>query len=150
MRVHATFVKRGRAVAHCSLEEVQPFRILEVPLWMLDGAACCKIRTARSGVANIESLRELKALLDCAKDTDRAYGIQAQHQYLVDAGGADVNVAESTGIRSTPVVCSSASQAALDGSVVRCSTEDSAIADATAAAALRQTPGRGRGRGGAR
>src|SRR6516164_4649660 len=34
VRVQATLVKRGRAVARCSLEDVQPFRILEVQLWM--------------------------------------------------------------------------------------------------------------------
>src|SRR6516165_9122218 len=55
--------------------------------------------------------------------------------YLLNAGGADVNIADSRGTPSTPVVCSSASQAALEKSVARCSTEDSAIADAVAAAA---------------
>ena len=45
--VHATFVKRGRAVAHCSLEDVQTSQVLEVPLWMLDVVACCKTRVSR-------------------------------------------------------------------------------------------------------
>src|SRR4051812_45593229 len=44
VRVHATLVKRGSAVARCSLEDEQPFRILEIPVWMFDGAACCRIR----------------------------------------------------------------------------------------------------------
>jgi hypothetical protein len=61
--VHATLVKRGQAVARCSLEDVQPFRMVEVPLWMLDAAACCKIQASKCKVANVESLRELKALL---------------------------------------------------------------------------------------
>jgi hypothetical protein len=148
--VHTTLIKRGRAVAHCSLEDVQPFRVLEVPLWMLDVAVCCKIRVVKSGLANVESLRELRALLHSAQRARGDIALEAQHRYLLDAGGADVNVADSRGTPSTPVVCSSASQAALDGSVARCSTEDSAIADAVAAAALRQTPGRGPGRGGAR
>jgi hypothetical protein len=148
--VHTTLIKRGRAVAHCSLEDVQPFRVLEVPLWMLDVAVCCKIRVVKSGLANFESLRELRALLHSAQPARGDIALEAQHRYLLDAGGADVNVADSRGTPSTPVVCSSASQAALDGSVARCSTEDSAIADAVAAAALRQTPGRGPGRGGAR
>jgi hypothetical protein len=148
--VHTTLIKRGRAVAHCSLEDVQPFRVLEVPLWMLDVAVCCKIRVVKSGLANVESLRELRALLHSAQRARGDIALEAQHRYLLDAGGADVNVADSRGTPSTPVVCSSASQAALDGSVARCSREDSAIADAVAAAALRQTPGRGPGRGGAR
>ena len=60
VRVHATLVKRGQAVARCSLEDVQPFRIREVPLWMLDAAACCKIHASKCKVANVVSLRELK------------------------------------------------------------------------------------------
>jgi len=148
--VHATLVKRGRAVAHCSLEDVQPVRVLEVPLWMLDVVACCKTRVAKSGLANLESLRELKALLHSARRAQGNIVPAAQHQYLLEAGGADVTVADSRGIHSTPVVCSSASQAALDGFAVRCSTEDSTIADAVAAAAWRPNPDRGRGRGGAR
>jgi hypothetical protein len=51
--VHTTLIKRGRAVAHCSLEDVQPFRVLEVPLWILDVAVCCKIRVGvRSGASH--------------------------------------------------------------------------------------------------
>jgi len=44
VRVHATLVKRGQAVAYCSLDDVPACRVLEVPLWMVDVAACCKIR----------------------------------------------------------------------------------------------------------
>jgi hypothetical protein len=32
VRVHASLVKRGQAVAYCSLEDVQACRVLEVPL----------------------------------------------------------------------------------------------------------------------
>jgi hypothetical protein len=59
VRVHTTHVKRGRAVARCSLDDVPTCRILEVPFWMLDAAACCQIRTAESSVVDVESLREL-------------------------------------------------------------------------------------------
>ena len=41
--VHATLVKRGQAVAHCSLEDIQTSRVLEVPLWMLDVVSCCSV-----------------------------------------------------------------------------------------------------------
>ena len=61
--VHASLVKRGRAVARCSLEDVQPCRVLELPLWMLDVAACCKVRASKSGLANVQSLRALKEVL---------------------------------------------------------------------------------------
>ncbi len=58
--MHATLVKRGRAVAHCSLEDIQASRVLEVPLWMLDVVACCKTRVSQPGFASAQSLRELK------------------------------------------------------------------------------------------
>jgi hypothetical protein len=64
--VHATLVKRGRAVAHCSLEDIQTSRVLEVPLWMLDVVACCKTRVSQPGFASAQSLRELKEVLQSA------------------------------------------------------------------------------------
>ena len=66
MWVHATLIKRGQAVAHCSLEEVQTSRVLEVPLWMLDVAGCCKTRVSKPGFASARSLRELQEVLQAA------------------------------------------------------------------------------------
>jgi hypothetical protein len=148
--VHATLVKRGQAVARCSVEEVPPFRILEVPLWMLDAAACCNIRAAKSGVANVESLRALKAVLRSTPEADLEFAIPAQHPYWLDPGGADVRVANSTEIDSTRAVCSPASETGLAGTVPRDSTEDSANADAPTATALCQIQSRAGGRGGVR
>src|SRR5204863_9582729 len=85
VRVHATLVKRGQAVARCSLEDVQPFRIREVPLWMLDAAACCKIQSCKCKVANVESLRELKALLQPTQRINLEFANQTQHPCLLDA-----------------------------------------------------------------
>ena len=137
--MHATRVKRGRAVAHCSLEDVQTSRVLEVPLWMLDVAACCKTRVSRLGFASAQSLRELKEVVQSALPRAQAYDTsEAQHRYLLDAGGADGGIDGSAEIEPTPVVCSSAMQPALDRSVVRCPTTNSAIAGAV----LRQHRGR--------
>ena len=148
--MHATLVKRGRAVARCSLEDVQPCRILEVPLWMLDAAACCRIRAAASRVTSTESLRELKALLQSTRRIDPEFAIQVQHPYLLDAGGADVNVVEPTEVDPTGAICAPASKTGLAGTVSRGSTEASAIAGATSAAAWRKSGRRTDGRGGAR
>lgn len=150
VRVHATLVKRGQAVARCSVEEVPPFRILEVPLWMLDAAACCNIRAAKSGVANVESLRALKAVLRSTPEADLEFAIPAQHPYWLDPGGADVRVANSTKIDSTPAVCPPASETGLGKDVPRSSTQDSAIADAATATALRQAGRRTGDTGGGR
>ena len=134
--VYAAFVKRGQAVAHCSLED-QASRVLEVPLWMLDAAVCCKARASKPGFASAQSLRELKGVLQAARP--RAQGPTAsrpQHRYLQHAGGADGGIGPAE-IEPTPVVCSYAVQPALDKSVVRCATKDRAIAGAATKAASR-------------
>jgi hypothetical protein len=61
--VHASLVKSGREVAYCSLEDVQTCRVLEVPLWMLDVAACCNTRVSKPGFASAPALRELQAVV---------------------------------------------------------------------------------------
>lgn len=144
--MHATLVKRGLAVARCSLEDVQPFRILEIPVWMFDGAACCRIRTDGSSVVTVEALRDLMTVLRCTQRSDPDFAIQGQHRYLLNAGGADVDVAEPTEIHSTGVVRPAVSQARLAGTVARDSTEGIALGDATAGAG--STIGRGSRTGG--
>src|SRR5215831_12195333 len=138
--VHATLVKRGRAVAQCSLQELQTSRVLEVPLWMLDVAACCKTRVSKPGFASAQSLGELKEVLQSALPRAQADDTpETQHRYLLDAGGADGGITGPAEVESTAVVCSSARQPALDKSVVRCATEDSAIAGAVTEAASRKS-----------
>jgi hypothetical protein len=149
VRVHATLVKRGQAVARCSLEDVQPFRIRELPLWMLDAAACCKIQASKCRVANVESLRELKELLQPTRRIDPEFAIQSQHPCLLDAGGADVSVIEPTEVHPTRAVCSAESDTGLAGTIPRGAPEGSATAGAAAAATHRKTERRTSG-GGAR
>ena len=142
--VHATLIKRGQAVAHCSLEDVQTSRVLEVPLWMLDVAGCCKTRVSKPGFASAHSLRDLKEVLQSAPARVRDHTTpETQHRYLLDAGGADGDIVCPAEIEPAPVVCSSTKQIALDESVVRCSTKDRAIAGAGTEAASRK---RGRDR----
>src|SRR5215469_3578974 len=137
--VRAILVKRGRAVAHCSLEDVPTSRVLEVPLWMLDVAACCKTRASKPGFASVQSLRELKELLQSAPRAQAHDLSEAQHRYLLDAGGADGGIDGSAEIEPTPVACSSAVQPALDRSVVRCQAKNSAITGAVTDAASRKS-----------
>ena len=148
--VHASLVRRGRAVAYCSLGDIQTCRVLEVPLWMFDVAACCKTRVAHPGFASAQSLRELKEVLQSAPPRAQTHGTpETQHRYLLDAGGADVDIAGPAEIEPTPVVCSSAMQPELDRSVVRCSTKDSPIGGAVIEAAPRNSRRLGNRRGGA-
>src|SRR5215471_3857220 len=107
--VHATLIKRGQAVAHCSLEGVQTSRVLEVPLWMLDAADCCKTRVSKPGFASAQSLRELKEVLQAAQPQVPApIAPKTQPRYLLHAGGADGGIDGPAEIEPTPVVCSSA------------------------------------------
>src|SRR5215831_18035203 len=151
VRVHASLVKRGQAVAYCSLEEVPACRVLEVPLWMLDVAACCKIRASQPPFAIAQSLRDLKEVLQAARPQVAApIASKTQPRYWLHAGGADGGIDGSAEIEPTPVVCSSAMQPALDKSVVRCSTKDRAIAGAVTEAASSNVGRGGNRRGGAR
>jgi hypothetical protein len=96
---------------------------------MFDGAACCRIRTDGSSVVTVEALRDLMTVLRCTQRKD--FAIQGQHRYLLNAGGADVDVAEPTEIHSTGVVYPAAFQAGLAGTVARDSTEGFALGEAT-------------------
>jgi hypothetical protein len=151
VRVHASLVRRGQAVAYCSLEDVPACRVLEVPLWMLDVAACCKTRASKPGFASAQSLRDLQEVLQAARPRVQALNApKTQPRYLLHAGGADGGIDGPAEIEPTPVVCSSAIQPGLDKSVVRCSTKDSALAGAVAEAASKNTGRGGNRRGGTR
>ena len=152
--VHATLVRRGVAVAHCSSEGVYPPRHLELPLWMLDSAACSRVRAAKSGNVNVESLRELRRLLHSVLCTSGELAKSAEHRYLLSAGGADVHAAWSPEHCSTVVVCvppvESREESIVACSLDRCSAEDCAVAGTTAPASqrliARRRPSRGGGR----
>ena len=149
--VHATLVKRGRAVAHCSLEDVQTSRVLEVPLWMLDVAACCRTEVSKRAVASARSLRELREVLQSALPRTQAHDTsETEHRYLLDAGGADGGIGGPAEIEPTSVVCSSATQPALDRSFVRCPTDNSAIAGAVTKAESEKSVRSENRRGGSR
>ena len=143
VRVHARLIKRGRAVAHCSLEEVQTCRVLEVPLWMLDVAACSKMRVSKSVIASVQSLRELRQILESAQ-RPTTHIPEPQYRYWQDIGGADGSIPGPAKNEPANDVCSSAMQPTLDRAVIRCPAKDRAIAVAVTEAASRKS-----GRGGA-
>jgi hypothetical protein len=99
VHVRANLVKRGRPVAYCSLEDVPTCRVLEVPLWMLDVATCCKTRLSQPGFTSVPSLRELKDVLQSApariRDHTRS---ETQHRYLLE--GCCGSTEPKTGLRN--------------------------------------------------
>jgi hypothetical protein len=149
VRVRAELIRHGHAIAYCTLEEVQTGRALEVPLWMFDVAICSRTRMVKPGFASAQSLRELREILQSAQQRPQSDGTpETQHRYLLPAGGADDGIAGPAEIEPTPIVFSSATQPQLDGSVVRCSTKDSAVGcAATEAPSNNSRIHRTRGRG---
>jgi hypothetical protein len=134
-------------VAYCSLED-EKSRVLEVPLWMLDVAACSKTEVSKLGFVSTDSLRELKEILESARLRVQAPTTpETQHQYLQDAKGAEGGTADPTETEPTSVICSSPAQSALGRPVARHSTEDHAVTGAVTQAASNNS-GRKRNRTG--
>ena len=84
----------GRSVVvYEKLEGVQHHRSIEIPTWMFEPAACCRLRVMTVPTVGCDALLELKALLRAAQrpaqrpDSDGV--LQAQHRSLLTAGGAD-------------------------------------------------------------
>src|SRR4029434_7846578 len=119
----------------------------------LDAGRCGLLwdHVSTRGGASAQSLRELKELLQSALPRTQAHDTPGtEHRYLLDAGGADGGIGGPAEIEPTPVVCSSAMQPALDRSVVRCPTNNSAITGAVTRARCRKSGRDENRRGGAR
>ncbi len=118
---------------------------------MLDAAICSRIRAGEGVQASVESLRELKAVLSCARSPVGDVVVDTQQQNLLYAGGADVNLTEPARIGSTLVISSSALDTELAGTASGCSTKDSTHSDADPAGAWpKAAPRRQDEEGGAR
>ena len=122
-------------MAYCSLED-EKSRVLEVPLWMLDVAACSKAQVSKLGFVSTDCLRELKEILESARLRAQAQTTpETQHRYLQDAKGAEGSTADLTETEPTSVICSSPTQSVLGRAVARHSTEDDGVAGAVTRAA---------------
>ena len=71
-------------MTYCSLEDKNS-RVLEVPLWMLDVAACSKIQVSKLGFVSTDSLHELKEILESARLGAQALTAPETQQSEVDA-----------------------------------------------------------------
>jgi hypothetical protein len=147
--VHEAFTRNGRAVFRCGIEENPGARLLEIPQWMFDSVACCRVRLATVPTVGCDALLDLKALLRCASFPDSNVVLQGQHRSLLSPGDADANITQPTEGRSIPTVLSTPEESVLAGAASRNQTENSEFAGATAARAhrsprLRQQKGGGR------
>jgi hypothetical protein len=60
--VHEAFTWNGRAVFRCGVDEKPGARLLEIPQWMFDSVACCRMRPATVPMVSCGALLDLKAL----------------------------------------------------------------------------------------
>jgi len=82
--------KGEQAVFRCALEPANVARPLEVPQWMFDAAACCRVVLAATPSVSVEVLRALDQLISAVtpgNDTvqsrrldARSQGPSAEHQ----------------------------------------------------------------------
>jgi hypothetical protein len=72
VRVHEVTERGAIASARCSLPEVTPVRIRELPLWMLDAAGCRAMRVEAHPMATHCALAALDALLSAERKRHEA------------------------------------------------------------------------------
>ena len=151
--IHEAFTRNGRAVCRCGVDENPGVRLLEIPQWMFDSVACCRMRPATVPTVSCGALLDLKSLLRSASLPDSDVVLQGQHGSLLSPGGAkcEHHQSDRESLNSHYFIISSTPEApVLAGAACRIQTENSKVAGATAARAhrksrrLRQQKGGGR------
>ena len=138
--VHEAFTRNKRAVFQCGADENPGARLLEIPQWMFDLVACCRMRLATVPTVSCGALLDLKALLRCASFSDSDVVLQGQHRSLLSPGGADAKITEPTESRSIQTVLSTSEAPVLAGAASGNQAENSTVAVATAARTHRKCP----------
>jgi hypothetical protein len=139
MDFHHDREKNAESVLRCGREPFDTAGLLEVPQWMFDPVACCRIFSATSPAVSCEALRELKHLLAQAPAARQRDMVQAEHHPLLRTGGADATPDQPATGRSIRPVSSFSEDATVDAPAAGGPAGGGAFAGATAAA----TPSRG-------
>jgi len=129
--IHGAFVKGGQAVYRCSLEQNHEARLFEIPQWMFDSGACCRVHRAETAAVDCAALRDLKLLLHRARSPARDLVVQAQHHSA--PGGADARITESIEDSSNPFVSPTPAESGLAKATARNQTTDGGTTGPTAA-----------------
>ena len=148
--VHGALTKNGRGVFRCGIDENPGVRLLEIPQWMFDSVACCRMRLATVPTVSGAALLDLKALLRCASFPVSDVVLQSQHRSLLSPGDADAKTTKPTESRSIQTISSTPEAPVLAGAACRNQTENSTVAGATAARAHRKSPRLRQQKGGGR
>ena len=131
--IFGAFTKGEQAVFRCALERADIARSLEVPQWMFDAAACCRVALVEAASVSVETLREFDRLLRAAMGANESSVLQAEHPTLPDAGGACATPKRSRIARSADDVSSAADDSAVGEPSGRGSRADAEAVGTTSA-----------------
>ena len=130
--------KGGCVVYRCVLEPNDDSRSLEIPQWMFDASACCRIALSPSPAITCEALHELHRLIESALRSDGHAVLQAGHLAIPEPGGACATREGSALGRSAGAV----SPAAIDCAVGGPAAGDASAGAVVAGAAAPKPPSR--------
>ena len=130
--IFGTVTKGEQAVFRCALEPADAARPLEVPQWMFDAAACCRVVLAATPSVSVEVLRELDQLISAVSLPSGPEVLQAEHLSLRDSGGACARRKRSTITRSAGALSPAADNAAVGEPSGRSSRADTEAPGAAA------------------
>jgi hypothetical protein len=145
--VYEVLVKHGHSVSRCGLEEERNRRSVEIPTWMFEPTACCRLRLMAVPTVGCEA-RELQALLRTVRP-DSGGVLQAQRRSLLTAGRADASVREPTTTLATHTLSSPTPASVVSDVVTRDPIKDDQVAGAAASGARRPSSRLRSGTGGA-
>jgi hypothetical protein len=69
---------------------------LEIPQWMFDSVACCRMRLETVPTVSCGALLDLKGMLRGASFPESDVVLQGQHRSLLSPGGADAKITTPT------------------------------------------------------
>ena len=104
IHIHEVIEKEAGDVARCSHDDGASGRLLELPIWMFDHAACAPIRVETFPRVDIAALQALRALLD-ATAIGGVLGVASSN--APDSGAARVSHDQNRGeVHATPTAAS--------------------------------------------
>jgi hypothetical protein len=136
--IHGALVKGGQALYHCSLEQNHQAPLFQIPQWMFESGACCRMHRAEEPAVDCAALRDLKRLLHHTRSPGRDFVIEAQHHS--SPGGTDARIGESTKDSANRVVSPSTTDSGLVKATASNPTENRKTTRATVARTRPENP----------
>lgn len=133
--IRSAVIKGEQAVYRCTLEASLDQRPLEIPQWMLDAAACCRIELSSVPIVTIQALRELGELLAVARRPQACAVLQPEHLDSPDPGGARATQQSPALVQPDELVSPASNDATVDRLACRRAATDAVAARAIAAPA---------------